>query len=158
MISYRSQRALLDFETDENILARADKNMAPRPLNRLPSFGRNSDTPQGLQVQSSIVSPCFRRGVQLPSNKIRKSFKFVSLAIPGTVYLYSMTGEVAELQGSFMRASCASDCSGAQHSTIAMGSFRGFPATEEFHSLWSSVLARIGSATFVSSFVGISTP
>ena len=24
--------------------------MAPRPLNRLPSFGRNSDTPQGLQV------------------------------------------------------------------------------------------------------------
>jgi len=55
-------------------------------------------------------------------------------------------------------ASCASDCSGAHHSTIALGSFRSFPATEEFHSLWSSVLARIGSATFVSSFVGISTP
>jgi hypothetical protein len=33
-----------------------------------------------------------------------------------------------------------------------MVSLLGCPATQEFHNLWSSVHARIGSATLVSSF------
>jgi len=34
--------------------------------------------------------------------------------------------------------SCATDCSGAQHPAIVMDSLLGFPATQEFRTLWLS--------------------
>jgi hypothetical protein len=108
-------------------------------------MGRDPSAP--LQVTRTLEA--------VPPSHTKTYLLALAMARNPSLRARSIQAEIADLDAEIIDVSCASDCSGAQHSTIPMGSLPGFPATEEFHNLSWPVLAGKDSATLSSSSVTI---